>query len=374
MVAVAQSAAHKSKITDMGSLFGDKARRLFGAIGLLIAGISCLGDAPMPSSAALPAATELTHTESEGSRQNPYPLGSVVELANWQASVTQMIRGDEAESLLLAANMFNDPAPDGFEYLLLKLSILKQKAESDNSLLQMGIVGDRHRLYYSFIFSAVEPQPRLPYLDDIPIGTGIAGWKAFLIGEQERGLLLYLREEGADRRFYLQLEEGASHHLPTSLDDIPSTEEGKSPTEPAPFGQALVTESWQLQIKEMAQGEEAWRLLQEANQFAKPPPAGMDYLLLKLHVRNLEESEGFLPRLTRWDFAILENGARYEPPTSPAEPFPPLGIIALYAGGDSEGWIVLQMPATAQRPILVFEPPLNAKNGSRYFSLLTTGR
>ncbi|WP_088809890.1 MULTISPECIES: hypothetical protein [unclassified Listeria] len=81
---------------------------------------------------------EYTDTESEeGSRANPTPLNSTLSLsgsmmdvdtydnfkANMDITITETIRGNEAAQIIQAENQFNEPAPDGKEYILNKVKV-----------------------------------------------------------------------------------------------------------------------------------------------------------------------------------------------------------------------------------------------------------
>ena len=326
---------------------------------MLLAGISCQnGSSPAAVTLQPTITTEPAQAPSVGqSRQNPFTAHSVADLPSWQVAILEQIRGEPAETLVLNANMFNNPAPEGFEYLLLNLSLLKKATATETTSLQMGLTGANHRLYYSFIQSAVAPEPRLTNLNDLPVGKQKTGWKTFLVGENEGGLLLYLYEGGSQQKhpFYLQLEEGTTYSTSTVLPPVTETETGKVPAQPAPFGQTIYTARWQIQLKQMLTGKPAWQLLQESNHTPEPAPDGMNYLLVKLYVRNIGDDETYPPRINRWQFAVLVDGVRYEPPTNITEPHPKLRDLALYPGGDMEGWILLQMPALAKNPILTFE-------------------
>ncbi len=76
---------------------------------------------PFPTPTALPTAT-IPPTPSAGTRQNPAKIGDSLPLdyanARYVITVTQAISGEEAWKRIKAANMFNNPPIDGYEYVL----------------------------------------------------------------------------------------------------------------------------------------------------------------------------------------------------------------------------------------------------------------
>ncbi len=88
-----------------------------------------------PSATDTPAATNTprpTRTPDSGTFSNPYPLGSYANLVlttsegeevEFKFKVEEVIRGDEAWSVIERANMFNDPPPDGYEVILIKINV-----------------------------------------------------------------------------------------------------------------------------------------------------------------------------------------------------------------------------------------------------------
>jgi|Deesub1362A_J573_1020465.scaffolds.fasta_scaffold01962_15 hypothetical protein len=55
------------------------------------------------------------------SRSNPFPRTGIISTQNWDIKVLEIKRGVEAWDDIKAANMFNEPPPKGWEYLLVKL-------------------------------------------------------------------------------------------------------------------------------------------------------------------------------------------------------------------------------------------------------------
>jgi len=81
---------------------------------------------PRPSATSRPTATP---TPEFGTRINPYPLGGTVSLIQggeieFTLTIIETTRGEDAWDIILDANMFNDPAPEGLEYILIRVKVV----------------------------------------------------------------------------------------------------------------------------------------------------------------------------------------------------------------------------------------------------------
>jgi hypothetical protein len=94
---------------------------------------------PIPTRTPIPT---LTPQNILGSRSNPYPFGEPAPFTldqekRFTLAVVEVLRGNDAWQRIYAENMFNDQAPDGFEYLLIKLSVNYVLGPSPDSLLEI---------------------------------------------------------------------------------------------------------------------------------------------------------------------------------------------------------------------------------------------
>ena len=146
------------------------------------------------------------------SRQNPSPAGSVVAATNWEVQVLEAKRGDEAWQMIQAANQFNEPAPEGMEYLLARIkakNISTQTDELNISRSDFELTGSSHIEYSAP--SIVAPEP---VLDAKLFQNGEAeGWVPLIAAKGETNLILifdevFSFEEGGLR--FVALDEGAS--------------------------------------------------------------------------------------------------------------------------------------------------------------------
>ena len=223
------------------------------------------------------------------SRSNPYPETELVSAPNWDIQVIEIVRGDAAWQAIQSANQFNEPAPEGMEYLLVKIHVKCTYPDSDEHSIggsDFKITGD-HLIRYSQA-SVVAPDPNLEaqlYKDG-----ETEGWVSFTVGKEEGNLILIYDElmsfdENSSR--FIALDEGASVIVPPELSGIAPTDLGKDRSAPAPVGETIITEDWQVNILEVVRGEAAWTMAQAANQFNDPPADGMEYIAFRVHAKYI---------------------------------------------------------------------------------------
>lgn len=117
----------------------------------------------------------------------PFKVDSALEKYTGQVSITQIIRGDEAWKLITAANTFNRPAKDGYEYLLAKASV-QITANNKNADAAIDIYSGSFTLVSSSgtdydRFTVVTPDPSIDA--KIYAGSSNEGWVAFLVKKDD---------------------------------------------------------------------------------------------------------------------------------------------------------------------------------------------
>ncbi|MEW6713296.1 MAG: hypothetical protein AB1403_25975, partial [Candidatus Riflebacteria bacterium] len=98
------------------------------------------------------------------SRNNPFPRTDLVSAPNWDVQVVEVKRGESAWQDIQAANMFNEVAPEGMEYLLVKIHAKSTYADSDEHSISgcdFDVTGDKLINYTCSMASVVEPDPQL---------------------------------------------------------------------------------------------------------------------------------------------------------------------------------------------------------------------
>jgi hypothetical protein len=304
------------------------------------------------------------------SRINPYPSSTVASVPNWDIQVVEVKRGEDAWQELQAADSFNEAAPEGMQYLLVKLHVKSTYTDSDEHSLSscdFSVTGD-HLVNYT-CGSAAEFEPSL----DASVTTGgeTEGWATYLVARGEKNLMLVFQEllgldENAIR--YIALDQGASISIPPDLADIKPDDMGLTRADPALRTAKLTTQDWILTVNEVVRGEDAWAMLQDVNEFNNPPAEGMEYIAVKVHVRYIGTAE----KAGSLDGSFFKSTGSanllYDYPFM-AEPDPPLDI-SLFPGGEYEGWLVLQAGQDETGVMLVFTQVLeNGDEDQRFISL-----
>jgi len=94
------------------------------------------------------AEKEVIKEKPVGTRSNPLPFGETITVKEniyddsynayesyLEITLLESIRGEEAWAIILKENMYNEPAADGFEYVLMKVKgFLKESETEDDSL------------------------------------------------------------------------------------------------------------------------------------------------------------------------------------------------------------------------------------------------
>ncbi len=296
-------------------------------------------------------------------RTNPYPYGEPAFSEFWEIRVRESVRGSEAWEILEAENPNNEPPPEGWEYVLLRLWARSRIPNGEKRKLGLWMTGEMGVLRNKG--GAVTPTPRLLYEFS---QEQIEGWVTFLVPADEGHRMLVFREYETDNRYrYVALEEGALILTDLALDDISVTSTGITPKQAAALGETVTTEEWEITVEEVVVGEKAWEILYETNSYNDPPKEGLKYVLVSVRARYIGIDEGPVPILTI-DFATLgSERQRYEPP-SVVEPEPAFSSVSLYPGGSYTGWVALQVNEGAEEPFLVVEPGYDDAN-RRYLRL-----
>ena len=305
--------------------------------------------------------------EGGGSRTNPYPYLGVVNAQNWDIQIIETLRGNEAWQAIESANQYNSPAPEGMEYLLLK--IRTKCTYSDNyaytiGLTDLEVTGDNLIAYTSAYTSDLVPE--FDYKSSYTGETD--GWVPFLIKKGEGNLFLIvdeLMDFAEDQTRYIAIEEDAYIEIPSELEEIMSTDLGKDRNNPVPFGEMAITNNWEITFLDIIKGEEAWELIETANQFNNPPKEGMEYILVKVKVRNIATVDE-VSYIERHSFKSIGSTNVLHEFISVVVPEPELRA-PLFPGGKYEGWVILESAIGETDLVALFYDYL--EENKRFFSL-----
>jgi hypothetical protein len=312
---------------------------------------------------------ELGVTAPGSSPANPLPYGTTAVIGPIEITIREVLRGDSAWQQLHLANANNKSAPPGWEHLLLKIHFVSRDESDITQDYALHVTGDGRVVHFSFDSPVVPPEP---WLETRFTGGGESeGWESYLIREGEGNLMLVIESftNFSDSPVYLAIDEGASVTFDhQTMLNITPTDLGTDPAQPVPFGQTATGEDWQVIVLDVVSGEQAWQTILAANQFNDPPPDGLLYVLVHVRVRYIGLAEG-QHNIGEDAFALLtDSGETFDSP-SVVEPEPEL-YFDLYAGGQVDGWIVLQAPVEAKNLVLQFNPSYdNSGANLRYLSL-----
>lgn len=289
------------------------------------------------------------------SRSQPLPLNSDVNLSQRSVQILETIQGEAALAQILQANSFNDPPPEGMEYLMVKIRV-KNIAEGDTEIKisksDFNLTGSYLKKYAPV--SVVTPDPN--FSDGLFPGGETIGWVPFLISPDETNLMLivdpiYNFDESPQ---YIALDEGASITSNPKLSAIRPTENGKRRSDAANLSDLIVSDDWEIRITKIIRGDSAWQRIIETNQYNDPPPEGMAYLLVKIYAHYIGNDEDGAPVSL---LSIKTTGSRnviYDSP-SIVDPEPAFDAT-LFPGGEIEGWLALQAGEDESNLMLIFNP------------------
>jgi len=298
-------------------------------------------------------------------RSNPIPFGSTLVTDDWDIELLEFIRGDDAWSLILNENKFNDPAPEGYEYLLVRIRVKSIAQDSDpHSVDEYDFRLTGSQLIKYRPPSVVTPEPEL----DANLFTGgeISGWATFLVKKGETDVMVIFSPLFSSSDRFLSLDTNTSITVNSSLKDILPTDKGITRNSPAIFGSMVTTENWQIKVVSVLRGESAWENIFARNKFNDPPEPGMEYILVKVYARYIGiDEEG--DSIDDYEFESVGSlNILYDNP-SIVEPDPGLDFHN-YPGGEIEGWVTLSIAESEALPVMIYDP-LFDRNNTRYLAL-----
>ena len=316
-----------------------------------------------------PALEDIEATKDGLTRARPVPLGETAVTEDWEVTVLESLRGEDAWDAIQEANRFNDPPDEGMEYVLLRARVRYIGSEDEDEPASESLfraTGSEHILYDSPWVT--DPEPELDA--DLYPGGVAEGWVTEQVAVDEEDLLVRfepLYDWSGDHVRYLALEEGAAVLPEPSLSDVVTNTLGTDRDDPAPLGETLVTDSWEVTVLEVVRGDEAWDMSQEANQYNDPPDDDMEYVLVRARVRYVGD-EADAQRISEGAFEITGDAKVLHEVPSAVDPDRRLGF-ELYPGGERVGWMTQQAEEGEEGLMLVFDNPLEYRDPLRYLAL-----
>ena len=135
---------------------------------------------------AEPEAPEAPAESEQGTRDNPAPLGSTIEITEFGEPIYELTMGPatlEANAAVLEANMFNEPPAAGFQYALVPVTVTYVGTETGTPWLDLTIqfvsaAGTTHTESDSL---SVAPAPTLLDINELYPGASGSGNVVILI-------------------------------------------------------------------------------------------------------------------------------------------------------------------------------------------------
>lgn len=122
----------------------------------------------------------------DGTRTNPYPLGTTIAGSDWQVTVNSYAADATAE--VLAANMFNEAPAAGNVYTMANVTITYTGAESGTAFeITVDCVSAGGNVIGTYDNNAVAPSPI--GLDELYNGASVTGNYVFEVAAGDAGLL-----------------------------------------------------------------------------------------------------------------------------------------------------------------------------------------
>ena len=145
---------------------------------------------------------------------------------------------------------------------------------------------------------------------------------------------------------------------------------GMRRSNPYPAGELVSAPNWDVQVLEVKRGEAAWADLVAYFSENPAPPAGKEYLLLKLRVKSTY-SDSEAHRIGACDFGVTGDSLRlYSCDTVAAFAPDPRLDVELYTGGEAEGWLVYSIDEGEGNLLLVVQEMNNlAEDRDRFIAL-----
>jgi hypothetical protein len=215
----------------------------------------------------------------------------------------------------------------------------------------------------------VAPSPRLDSSEQIRPGGTVEGWAAYLVGVDERDLLVIAGDSLSGDARIIALTPGARLEPDAAAAAVAPNNVGADPREPADVGDVAVSERWEVTVSELLRGALAWERILERYSGADPAPDGMEYVLAYVRVRYL--GDGDAPELIAASFFSGLSGAEELDQPVVLEPEPEL-FAKLFPGGGAEGWVavaVLEGDETARLAFRGISISTENRSAWHYFAL-----
>ncbi len=300
----------------------------------------------------------------------PAALGTSISVGNWDVAVMSYSYGDQALKDLETMSDMVDALPDGRQYVIVQLRATSAFNDNENHDVPYNIIllTENRRGYFSRSFPTVSK----PFSGSARAGDSVEGWLVFQAPSDTNDFQLVLSEYDNDFNLdegYLALTPEAALK-PADPATFPAENKiGIDPAQPAKIGETVVTGGFALTITEISRGDDAAKIIADANSFAPTLEEGHEYALARIRV----EAIGTEPKLQHFTTVLFS----VQPTTGE-----PIGLPFLVVPGESpdsplvpgavlEAWLPLELPTGDTGALLYYDPTFGFGDESpaRYFAL-----
>jgi hypothetical protein len=142
------------------------------------------------------------------SRSNPVPLGQIATITKYDSAgicdlaVTRVVRGAQAERMMLEANMFNGvPEDDNLEWILVYFEGSCPQAPENGlgismDMMDIQVVANKRSVPQPI--GGIPPEPTINGL--YYAGAEVEGWAAFFVEQSEPIPLLLIKDNFLDNK------------------------------------------------------------------------------------------------------------------------------------------------------------------------------
>jgi len=157
---------------------------------------------PEESEAAEVAEEEEAPAADEGTRENPFPIGTVIESDEWTVVVNSVnLDGNEA---VAGANQFNEPPTEGSQYIVVNYTATYTGDDPDGQIaafVTVDYVTASGTTVDAMSSIAVAPEPAIDTMSPLYNGGTASGNKVILVPSPPDGVLAISAGMMADKVF-----------------------------------------------------------------------------------------------------------------------------------------------------------------------------
>lgn len=158
---------------------------------------------------------------------------------------------------------------------------------------------------------------------------------------------------------------------PTAEPTSEPSEAGTSRSNPLPLGTGLQFKTWAITVTEVLRGDDAAKVIKEANQFNDAAPEGMEYLIATVQLGNISTEQKAENTSLATDLRVTGDRNLLYSRTAAVTPKPFEGEV--FPGGTAEGQIVFLVPSDEKNLMFFVGESLDFDADARRFVAIDEG-